>query len=551
MRYNIILDIRLESVFSLNKKIMSGSFWLSFGSIFSRVLGVVYLIPWLAMMGSAAHQNAAQALFNTSYTPYALFISLGTAGFPSAIARRVAFYNGENKFLNSKRLAKVGMGLMMLSGVICGVLLYALAPLLSKNSPVVSPEISTTAIRFLVPAIVILPSMSAARGWFQGNQDLKPYGVSQLWEQFVRVIFILVTTYMTIFLFHKTFVHAVYLSVMAALVGALASYLYLAFYYRKQRNVYQQKAEKSLPYDLEGLGRTFKMIAYESIPFVVVGSGITLTQFVDQLVFKQVMENVLHKTALYTQNIFTMFSANPTKITTVVISLALAVAETTLPILASSRAAGKHNIGDLVLQNLNMLLFALGPIVTLLAALSFETNGVFFPFSFLGGHYLFWNIIQSLILGMAINGLTLLQALHYSKKAMFYLIIGLIVKLVLQVPLVTWLQGFGAILATAIAFGLVCLMSLGEIRKEFGVKLSKLTLNIVVNIVFAVVVALAITGLHRSFLPVTKISAFMFAAVFGLVALLIYLALANATGLSKRIFEKKIGYRYLRYKHFE
>lgn len=35
---------------------------------------------------------SAQALFNSAYTPYALFISLGTAGFPSAIARRVALY---------------------------------------------------------------------------------------------------------------------------------------------------------------------------------------------------------------------------------------------------------------------------------------------------------------------------------------------------------------------------------------------------------------------------------------------------------------------------
>lgn len=396
---------------------MSGSFWLSFGSIFSRVLGVIYLIPWLAMMGSAAHQNAAQALFNTSYTPYALFISLGTAGFPSAIARRVAYYNGENKFLNSKRLAKVGFGLMLVSGVVCGILLYILAPLLSANSPVVSPQISTTAIRFLVPAIVILPSMSAVRGWFQGNQDLKPYGVSQLWEQFIRVVFMLAATYVVIFIFHKSFIHAVYLSVMAALVGALASYLYLALYYKKQNADYIERAKQSKPYDLQGLGRTFKMIAYESIPFVVVGSGISLTQLVDQLVFKQVMENVLHKTALYTQNIFTMFSANPTKITTVVVSLALAVAETTLPILASSRAAGKKDIGDLVLQNLNMLIFTLVPIVTILSALSFEINGVFFPFSFLGGKYLFWNIIQSLILGLAINSLTLLQALHYSKKS--------------------------------------------------------------------------------------------------------------------------------------
>lgn len=208
----------------MDKKIISGSFWLSFGSIFSRVLGVVYLIPWLAMIGSPQHQTVAQALFNTAYTPYALFIALGTAGFPSAIARRVAFFNGEGSFLNSKRIALTGFGFMAVSGVICGILLYGLAPILAANSPVSSVANATIAIRCLVPAIVILPSMSILRGWFQGNGDLKPFGISQLWEQFIRIIVILAGTYWIIERSQQSYVLAVFISVAAAFVGAVASY---------------------------------------------------------------------------------------------------------------------------------------------------------------------------------------------------------------------------------------------------------------------------------------------------------------------------------------
>ncbi|EEI19970.1 hypothetical protein HMPREF0497_1232, partial [Lentilactobacillus buchneri ATCC 11577] len=47
------------------------------------------------------------------------------------------------------------------------------------------------------------------------------------------------------------------LSVMAALVGALASYLYLALYYKKQNADYIERAKQSKPYDLQGLGRTY------------------------------------------------------------------------------------------------------------------------------------------------------------------------------------------------------------------------------------------------------------------------------------------------------
>ena len=73
----------------MKNKLLSGAFWMMLGSILSRILGIVYLIPWLIMMGNPQHQNAAQAIFNTAYTPYALFLSLGTAGFPTAPACRL------------------------------------------------------------------------------------------------------------------------------------------------------------------------------------------------------------------------------------------------------------------------------------------------------------------------------------------------------------------------------------------------------------------------------------------------------------------------------
>ena len=552
--YNIgyCLISKIESVHSsMNKKIMSGSFWLSFGSIFSRVLGILYLIPWLSMIGSPEHKSVAMALFNASYNPYGLFIALGTAGFPSAIARRVAIYNGQGKFLNSRQLAKVGSFVMLLSGIVCGVILWVIAPLIAKNSPVVSTQSAVTSIRVLVPAIVILPSMSSIRGWFQGNQDLKPYGVSQLWEQFIRIVFILGSTYVVINVLHRSYIEAVYLSVMAAFVGAVASYIYLALYYRKQSANYAELAKKSKPFDLTSIKKIFTMIAYESIPFVIVGSGITLSQLIDQLFFKQVMEGVQHFSAEYTQYIYTLFSANPTKITTVVVSLALAVAETTLPLLANSQASKKSDVGDLIFQNVNMLMFVLLPVVTILCGLSYETNGIFFSFSVLGGKYLAANILQSLMLGFAINGLTLLQALHYSKKAMYYLVVGLVTKLLFQIPLVILLQGFGAIISTAIGFGLICLLSYGEIMYEFHVPFGKLKVSLLVNIVFFAIVMGLTWGIHQVMMPSRLIPAFLYCVVFGLAALAIYIFMANRTGLSATMFEHKLGYKYFRYKHFQ
>lgn len=521
---------------------LSGSFWLSFGSIFSRALGVVYLIPWLYMMGSAHNITTAQALNNSSYTIYAIFLSLGTAGFPSGIARRVAMYNGQGKFKNGQKLFRTGFWLMVISGLAFAVLLYFLAPFFAKNTPVVSQHDSTLAIRSLVPAVAVLPSMSIIRGWFQGNQDLQPFGISQLWEQTFRIIFILASTYLLIYQFHISYVVAVYYSVFAAFVGALASYIYLIHHYHKQIPLYRAEENKSQPLDLHGIKYTLFMIAYESVPFVIVGAGITLCQIIDQLFFKQIMQSMLHKTAEYTQYIYTIFSANPSKITAVIIALATALAETSLPLIAAKNAIHDHvSIKKLLEQNLSFLLFVLFPAATMLGVLSPEINGIFFTYDSNGALFLYVNIWQSVIMAIAINGLTLLQSLHYSRKAMVYLLLGLITKIVCQLPLVYYFQGMGAVMATAVAFSVVCLLSYNKIHEQFGFSLRHLIPIIIVNVVYFVFITLLTLLARQVYLPAGKVSGFIFCGMIGVIALLIYILLANKLGLSERLFGRDIG----------
>ena len=73
-----------------NNKMVQGTFWMTFGSIFSRLIGALYIIPWNALMGSTDAANTANALYSIGYTPYQLFLSIGIAGFPAAMSKQVA-----------------------------------------------------------------------------------------------------------------------------------------------------------------------------------------------------------------------------------------------------------------------------------------------------------------------------------------------------------------------------------------------------------------------------------------------------------------------------
>lgn len=537
----------------MNKKIISGTFWLSFGSIMSRILGIIYLIPWLYMIGSPHNQTVAQALFNTAYTPYALFIALGTAGFPSAVARRVAYFNGKNEPQNARQVTKIGFLVMLASGILCGILLYLLAPTIAHNSPVSSPADAVIAIRSLVPAIILIPSMSVLRGWFQGNSDLKPYGISQLWEQFVRIVTILLGTYLVIEVFGKDYTVAVFVSVFAAFFGAVASYLYLLRQLRHYQHPADGATQTASTHDQLSM---IKVIVYESIPFIFVGSGITLFQLFDQLFFKQIMEGVLHFTANYTQYAFTIFSANPNKITTVVVSLAMAISETSLPLISSKISdiqGNRDGIKRDIESNLNLMVFFLLPAVLMVCGLAYPIYGIFFNFDKLGGTYLVYNVLQSFVLGMGVNVLTVMQALRMSKKATWILLQGMILKLVLQYPLVYLWQGLGAILATTLGFGFVLFRCLWLIRKHYQINLNSLKKIGLVNGGLLVAILLVMFGMNLVFPVVSlhsKVVAMVYVAVFGLLYLGIYVMLANRFGLSERFFHKKLGYKYFRYKHF-
>ena len=505
------------------------------------------------MLGSYHNQLNAQALFNSSYTPYALFLSVGTAGLPSVIAREVSQLNSQNRYKDSLYITKLGLIIMLVMGLACGILLYVTAPIIAKNSPVDSVASATISIRVLVPAVIILPSMSMVRGWFQGNNDMKPYGISQLWEQFARILFILLATLLVIEVFHHNYVIAVYFSVFGAFVGAIASYLYLFAYLRKQWGHYKQLLENSEERALNNVTRSLLNLWYASIPFVLLGSFITVTQLVDQLLFKQVLINFNHLSSTYVSYIYTIFSANPSKITTVIISLATAVSETSLPLLAGLKFKSKdrqESIKKLLLENYRLLLFVLLPVVALGAFAASPIYTVLFSHDSLGAYYLVENIVQSLLAGLVMNSLTLLLALNMNKLAVIYMVWGVVFKVILQVPMTMFMNADGAILSTDISFLIVIWLSYHKLNKTYGIRLTSLLPIVVTNEIYIVILFIYQLLIGNHFNHLGRVGSFIYLAIFGLIFLGLYVLISNLMGISQEIFGKKIGYRYYRYKHY-
>lgn len=222
-----ILIMDTEKKIQEDNRIVAGSSWMSLGSLASRILGAVYIIPWMAWMGNPGEADAAHALYQMGYVPYTFFLAFATAGVPSAISKQISYFNAIEEYEISKKIYRQGLILMSVTGIFSALLLFFLAPVIAESSPAANQDSAILVIRSLAPALLIIPIQSVTRGLFQGHNRMREPAISQIIEQLLRVIFILGATFIIRRVVAGEVVTAVAYSTFAAFVGAIFSMVYL------------------------------------------------------------------------------------------------------------------------------------------------------------------------------------------------------------------------------------------------------------------------------------------------------------------------------------
>ena len=202
-----------------DNRIVTGSSWMTLGSLSSRILGAIYIIPWMAWMGTPAEADAAHALYQVAYNTYAFFLAFSTAGVPSAISKQISYFNAIGEYEISKKIYKQGLILMAITGIVSAGLLYFMAPTIVQGSAIANQSAGVLVMRSLVPALLIIPSQAVTRGLFQGHNRMREPAISQVIEQLARVIFILGSAYIIRQLMQGEVVSAVAFSTFAAFVA--------------------------------------------------------------------------------------------------------------------------------------------------------------------------------------------------------------------------------------------------------------------------------------------------------------------------------------------
>lgn len=519
-------------------QMLRGTVWLTASNFISRLLGAAYIIPWYIWMGK--HGAEANGLFTMGYNIYAWFLLISTAGVPVAVAKQVAKYNTKGQEEHSFAMIRGFLKFMSLLGLVFAIIMYVLSPVFANLSGGGKDLIPV--MQSLSWAVLIFPSMSVIRGFFQGHNNLKPYAISQIAEQVIRVIWMLLTAYFIMKVGSGDYVEAVTQSTFAAFIGMGASLLVLVYYLWKtgllQHIIHRPESDNEI--DTKAL--LWDTIR-EAIPFIVTGSAIQLFQIIDQMTYSNVMSwfTNFSRSELLVQ--FSYFSANPNKITMILIAVATSIGGVGIPLLTENYVKGDFRAaGKLVQDNLTMLVAFLLPATIGAVAIAEPLYTVFYgkPDSLALGLFIL-AMLQTVILGLYTVLSPMIQALFQNRKAILYFGYGVLVKLILQVPFIYVFKAYGPLLSTTIGLMIPIVLMYKEIHqvthfnRKTVFKRSLLTAILTLIMLLVVLVAGFILGLVIK--PNGRVTSMVYVALIGGVGIVVY----GGLGLRLRFLDRFIG----------
>ncbi|CAI3421587.1 putative polysaccharide biosynthesis protein [Enterococcus cecorum] len=518
------------------EKMARGSAWMTLGNVGSRLIGVIYILPWYYWMGS--HGREANALFNMGYNVYALFLMISTAGIPAAIAKQVAHYNSKQQYELSHRLFKKALIFMGIVGLISAGIMYIASPALARMSGGGAELIPI--MRSLSAAILIFPCMSVIRGFFQGNQDMRPYAVSQLAEQVIRVFYMLLATFIIIKVMHGDYLKAVEQSTFAAFIGALASMAALIYFWKKAEVQFEVQKEVSLPGELLDTKALIIDTIRQAIPFTIVGAGTTIYKLVDQMTYVHMMQSFTKFTKDELVAQMAVFGGNPDKLTMVVIGLATSMAFTSLPLVTEAVTQGKHrDLARLINNNFQLYALLMFPATFGMILLAYPLNTFFYEPDKLAAKVLIEACLSGVFVGLFMLTSSTLQGMYYNKAAVKFFAVGIVIKFILQYPCILLFQIYGPLLSTTIGMAVSCYLNIRQLQQatHFNYKLTlrRILLITILTVMMLLAAAIAKVVFGLIFSPDHKMTAFLLCIPVAAVGGAVYLYLILKVGIAERL----------------
>ena len=503
------------------------------GIVICKVIGLVYVIPFYAIIGTQGG-----ALYSYAYSIYNVFLNLATSGIPVAMSKVVSEYN-EMKFYNTKeRVFKVGLRVISILCVISFLVLFIFAPTLA-NMIIGGVEGGNTTedvamvIRVISTAVLVVPFLSVSKGYLQGHKIMQVSSIADILEQLARVVVILAGSFLTLKVFHLSLNTAVGVAVFGATAGALVAYFYVYSKIRKSKDL--KRNEKPIYEERKITNKDLvRKILFYAMPFVAISLLQSVYVMVD--VFTVVKGLVgLGYTTVISENVVSVLQTWGSKLNMIVMSISTGIITSLIPTIASAWAVrNMKEVNGKITQALQTLFLVTIPLSVGISFMSSAVWTVFYGYDELNSSIFKLLILSQIPLSVCSVMVNTNQTMNNTRATVTALGGSLVFKILLNVPFMhlfdfLGLEAYYATISLNMCIDTIAsIYLLKRVKKETNISYLKMirTLIKVIMCTLIMILGLSILNLFIPNYSVSRIGSILYIILYGIIGVLIYFFMA-------------------------
>lgn len=528
---------------------LNGAFVATMGIVGSKILGMLYVIPFYAIIG-----EKGGALYGYAYTIYTLFQSLSCAGIPNAISKVISEYQTLGYYQAKDRAFSLGKKLAIIMGTLVFVLLFVFAPFIATailgdltGGNTLSDV--TFVIRVIATAILVVPLLSIHRGYLEGHKFITPTSISQVVEQFARVIVIILGSYLALNVFGLSLTSAVGIAVFGATAGALIAYFYLLNKIHKNKEQLEdKKIEEKEPYI--STRTILKKIFWYALPFIMIDVLKSSYDFIDMMTIVKTLVNQIGYTTAAAENVMSIISTWGNKLNMIIMSVSTGIIVSLIPNLTSSAVKGDtKDVHHKINQTLQVLLFITVPMTIGLSMLAQPVWNIFYGAkSAYGAQIIAYFVFVALVISIFTALVSIVQVLKYYKEVFISLFSGALIKLLCNVFFMTSFHKiglppvYGAITATILGYLIGIGLCLYFLKKKCSVSY-KSTVSLIGKLLIADIAMIFVLFMLRFIIPITvssRLLNILIVAIYTIIGAVTYFFVSHKLGLIDTILGNEL-----------
>lgn len=251
-----------------SQNFVGGALVLSLGGLLAKILGALYRIPLTNIVGSYG-----MGLYQLVFPPYILFLTVAQAGVPVALSKLIAENNQLGRRDSGRKVFAYAFCLLTVVGLASAVLMALLSGVIARMQ-----GNADTAAAFVVvaPALLFVPVTNVLKGYFQGNMNMVPSGVTSVIEQLVKLAVGLTLAYRGMPDVNKAVMGAVW-AITVSEFGSLVIMSVVYLVHKKRNRI------KNLRIDRQDLSQITKQVFALAVPVALGGFVMQLSQVIDSV----------------------------------------------------------------------------------------------------------------------------------------------------------------------------------------------------------------------------------------------------------------------------